>query len=159
MRRAVKISAWALAASVLLVAALLGTVWIAGNTDPGRAWIERLTYRLTSGYVKLSGLGGSFPTQLTLDRLELTDGRGVWLTACDAKTSELVPMEGRQLLRAAMMHLSGRLWANRFDSPGFRSLLRWIEWLVLPGICTHDVVPPGPADARAQPAHGEVGVG
>src|SRR5882757_1512 len=81
MRRAAKISAWTLAASVLLVAALLGTVWIAGNTDPGRAWIERLTYRLTSGYVKLSGLGGSFPTQLTLDRLELTDGRGVWLTA------------------------------------------------------------------------------
>ena len=81
MRRAAKISAWVLAASVLVVAALLGTVWIAGNTDPGRAWIERLTYRLTSGYVKLSGLGGSFPTQLTLDRLELIDGRGVWLTA------------------------------------------------------------------------------
>jgi translocation and assembly module TamB len=81
MRRAAKISAWVLAASVLLVAALFGTVWIAGNTDPGRAWIERLTYRLTSGYVKLSGLGGAFPTQLTLDHLELTDGRGVWLTA------------------------------------------------------------------------------
>ncbi len=81
MRRAAKISAWVLAASVLLVAALIGTVWIAGNTDPGRAWIERLTYRLTSGYVKLSGLGGSFPTQLTLDHLELIDGRGVWLTA------------------------------------------------------------------------------
>lgn len=81
MRRAAKISAWVLAASVLLVAALLGAVWIAGNTDPGRALIERLTYRLTSGYVKLSGLGGSFPTQLTLDHLELTDGRGVWLTA------------------------------------------------------------------------------
>ncbi len=81
MRRAATISAWVLAASVLVVAALLGAVWIAGNTDPGRAWIERLTYRLTSGYVKLSGLGGSFPTQLTLDRLELIDGRGVWLTA------------------------------------------------------------------------------
>ena len=81
MRRAAKISAWVLAASVLVVAALLGAVWIAGNTDPGRAWIERLTYRLTSGYVKLSGLGGSFPTQLTLDHLELIDVRGVWLTA------------------------------------------------------------------------------
>jgi translocation and assembly module TamB len=81
MRRAAKISAWVLAASVLLVAALLGAVWIAGNTDPGRAWIERLTYRLTSGYVKLSGLGGSFPTQLTLDHLELIDRSGVWLTA------------------------------------------------------------------------------
>ena len=81
MRRAAKISAWVLAASVLLLAALLGGVWIAGNTDPGRAWIERLTYRLTSGYVKLSGLGGAFPTQLTLDHLELIDRDGVWLTA------------------------------------------------------------------------------
>ncbi|MEA3108020.1 MAG: translocation and assembly module TamB, partial [Gammaproteobacteria bacterium] len=78
---AAKISAWVLAASILLVAALIGTVWIAGNTDPGRAWIERLTYRLTSGYVKLSGLGGSFPTQLTLDELQLIDHQGVWLTA------------------------------------------------------------------------------
>ena len=81
MRRAAKISAWVLAASVLLLTALLGGVWIAGNTDPGRAWIERLTYRLTSGYVKLSGLGGAFPTQLTLDHLELVDRDGVWLTA------------------------------------------------------------------------------
>jgi translocation and assembly module TamB len=81
MRRAAKISAWVLGAAALLVAALLGAVWIAGNTDPGRVWIEGLTYRLTSGYVKLVGLGGSFPTQLTLDHLELTDRRGVWLTA------------------------------------------------------------------------------
>src|SRR5260221_7912759 len=81
MRRVAKISAWVLAASILLVAALIGTVWIAGNPDPGRGWIERLTYRLTSGYVKLSGLGGSFPTQLTLDHLELIDRRGVWFTA------------------------------------------------------------------------------
>src|SRR5260221_3361246 len=83
MRRVAKISAWVLAASILLVAALIGTVWIAGNPDPGRGWIERLTYRLTSGYVKVSGLGGSFPTQLTLDHLELIDRSGVWLTADD----------------------------------------------------------------------------
>src|SRR5260370_38662370 len=81
MRRAAKISALVVAASVLLIGVLLGGVWIAGNTDPGRVWIERLTYRVTSGYVKLSGLGGSFPTQLTLDHLELIDSHGVWLTA------------------------------------------------------------------------------
>jgi len=43
--------------------------------------IERLTFTLTGGYVKLSGLGGSFPAHLTLERLELIDRGGVWLTA------------------------------------------------------------------------------
>jgi translocation and assembly module TamB len=43
--------------------------------------IERLTYRLTDGTVKLTGLGGSFPSDLILDRLELIDRGGVWLTA------------------------------------------------------------------------------
>ena len=66
---------------VLLMALLAGAVFVTGNTDPGRAFIERLTYRLTAGYVKLSGLGGSFPTQLTLDELQLIDHQGVWLTA------------------------------------------------------------------------------
>ena len=54
---------------------------VVGNTSAGRAMIERLTYRITGGYVKLTGLGGSFPTDLTLDRLELIDRDGVWLTA------------------------------------------------------------------------------
>jgi translocation and assembly module TamB len=81
MRRLLKISAWVLATVVLLAVVLGGGVMVGGNTDPGRGLIERLTYRLTSGYVKLSGLGGSFPTQLTLDELQLIDRDGVWLTA------------------------------------------------------------------------------
>src|SRR5665213_942757 len=81
MRRALKISAWSVAGLALLALLLFGTVFIAGNTDTGRAMIERLTYRLTDGQVKLSGLVGSFPRRLTLGSFELRDHRGVWLTA------------------------------------------------------------------------------
>jgi translocation and assembly module TamB len=81
MRRALKISAWAMGAAALLALLLSGTVFIAGNTDSGRAMIERMTLRLTSGHVALSGLNGSFPRRLTLERLQLSDYRGIWLTA------------------------------------------------------------------------------
>jgi translocation and assembly module TamB len=81
MRRALKISAWALGAAALLALLLGGAVFIAGSTGSGRAMIERLTLRLTSGHVSLSGLNGSFPRRLTLERLQLSDYRGVWLTA------------------------------------------------------------------------------
>ncbi|MEA3135392.1 MAG: translocation and assembly module TamB, partial [Gammaproteobacteria bacterium] len=81
MRRGLKISAWVVGAVGVLIVALVGTVWVAGNTDSGRALIERLTYRLTAGHVKLSGLGGAFPMQITLGELQLSDGSGVWLTA------------------------------------------------------------------------------
>jgi translocation and assembly module TamB len=81
MRKLPKIFAWT-TVSVLLLAVLLGgAVMVAGNTDWGRAQIERLTYRLTGGYVKLSGLGGAFPSELTLTQLQLIDSGGVWLTA------------------------------------------------------------------------------
>jgi len=81
MRRRLKISAWVVAAVGVLMVVLGGAVWVAGNTDSGRALIERLTYQLTAGHVKLSGLGGGFPMQLTLRELQLSDGSGVWLTA------------------------------------------------------------------------------
>jgi translocation and assembly module TamB len=81
MRRGLKISAWVAGIVGVLIVALLGAVWVAGNTDPGRRLIERLTYRLTAGQVRLSGLGGSFPMQLTLEELQLSDGSGAWLTA------------------------------------------------------------------------------
>ena len=81
MRRALKISAWALSGAVALVLVLAGAVLVAGNTAAGRVVIERVTDRLTGGHVKLSGLGGSFPADLTLARLQLVDSGGVWLTA------------------------------------------------------------------------------
>ncbi|MEP6547355.1 MAG: translocation/assembly module TamB domain-containing protein [Gammaproteobacteria bacterium] len=81
MRRRWKISAWAVGGAALLLLLLVASLFVAGNTDSGRAMIERLTSRLTSGHVTLSGLAGSFPQQMSLAHLELKDDRGVWLTA------------------------------------------------------------------------------
>jgi len=81
MRRALKTCAWAAAGLALLIVLLIGALLVAGNTGPGRAMIEDLTRRLTAGHVSLSGLGGSFPSHLTLERLQLRDSRGVWLSA------------------------------------------------------------------------------
>jgi translocation and assembly module TamB len=81
MRRRLKILALALGALALFVATLLGGVLVGGNTERGRAAIERLTQRLTGGHVTLIGLAGSFPSSLTLRELQLSDSRGVWLDA------------------------------------------------------------------------------
>ena len=81
MRRALRISAWAVGGTALLILLLGGVLFIAGNSDSGRAAIENLTHRLSSGHVSLSGLKGSFPQALSIDRLQLSDDRGVWLTA------------------------------------------------------------------------------
>src|SRR5712664_3064349 len=91
MRRAVKISAWVMGASALLTLLLGGVLFIAGNTDSGRSMIEKLTRSLTSGHVSLSGLAGSFPQQLVVARLELSDDRGVWLRA-DRVTLDWSPL-------------------------------------------------------------------
>src|ERR1700691_131845 len=81
MRRALKIFAWTFGGLLLIAALLVGGVYVAGNSASGRLAIERIVYRLTSAQAKLSGLGGAFPSQLTLDRLELSDIHGEWLTA------------------------------------------------------------------------------
>ena len=81
MRRAVKIASWSAGIALLLVVASLGVVLVAGNTPGGRLWLEVLTSRLTGGQVRASGLGGSLPGSIVLDRLQLLDERGVWLTA------------------------------------------------------------------------------
>lgn len=81
MRRALKISAWTLGSLLLLTVLLVGALLIVGNTESGRALIIRTTSRLTDGHVQLSGIKGSFPAALDLDRLQLSDDRGVWLNA------------------------------------------------------------------------------
>jgi translocation and assembly module TamB len=81
MQRRLKLTAWVLGAILTLALILVAGLWIAGNTESGRALIVRLTDRFTGGEVKLIGLGGSFPSSLTLDELQLSDAHGVWLTA------------------------------------------------------------------------------
>jgi translocation and assembly module TamB len=81
MHRALKISAWSAAGLLALLALLIGTVLVIGNTESGRALIVRLTSQLTKGHVQLAGIHGSFPASLDLDRLELRVDDGVWLFA------------------------------------------------------------------------------
>jgi translocation and assembly module TamB len=81
MRKALRSAVWSLGTLVLLVVLAIGAVLVAGNTAGGRALIERTTARLTDGKVQLIGLGGSFPSQIELGRLQLSDDEGVWLTA------------------------------------------------------------------------------
>src|SRR5882672_7613127 len=91
MRRAVELTTYIIGASALLTFLLGGVLFIAGNTDSGRSMIEKLTRSLTSGHVSLSGLAGSFPQQLVVARLELSDDRGVWLRA-DRVTLDWSPL-------------------------------------------------------------------
>ncbi len=81
MRRALKISAWTLGSLLLLIVLLVGALLIIGNTESGRALIIRETNGLTDGHVQLTGINGSFPAALDLDRLQLSDDKGVWLDA------------------------------------------------------------------------------
>jgi len=81
MRRALAIAGWTLAGLVGLVAILLATLLVAGNTTAGRHLIERAVASLSSGHVRLAGLEGSFPSSLQLAQLQLSDARGPWLTA------------------------------------------------------------------------------
>jgi len=81
VRRFLKVIAWTAGAVALLLVLVIGTVLILGNTSAGRVQIEKLVARLTSGNVQLSGLAGSFPSNLTLEELKLQDAAGVWLTA------------------------------------------------------------------------------
>jgi translocation and assembly module TamB len=83
MRRALRYAGWTIGAVALLAVLLVGAVIFAGNTRAGRGLIERETAALTAGRVRLSGLAGRFPSQLTLARLKLGDARGVWLSAED----------------------------------------------------------------------------
>ena len=109
MRRAVKISLWGAGVAIAFVLILAASVFVIGNTAPGRAWIERVTDRLTAGQVKLSGLGGAFPAELTLAHLDLADSEGVWLSA-DRITLQWSP--AALLERRVQV---GRLQVSRLD--------------------------------------------
>jgi translocation and assembly module TamB len=97
MRRPAKIALWSLICICALLLLVLAGVLIGANTDRGRAAIEKLTYTLTDGAVRVTGLKGSLPGHLLLDRLELVDDRGVWLSAeqIQADWSPLAYLHGR----------------------------------------------------------------
>ena len=83
MRRALRCAGWTLATVALLGLLILGAVILAGHTRAGRRFLERETAALTAGRVRLSGLAGRFPSQITLARLQLGDARGIWMSAED----------------------------------------------------------------------------
>ena len=81
MRRALRIAGWSLTGLLLLVALSIGALIVAGNTGGGRRLLERETAQLTSGRVRIEGLGGRFPSRITIAGLRLSDSRGVWMRA------------------------------------------------------------------------------
>src|SRR4029077_20772198 len=81
MRRAWRICAWVLGPVLALTLSLLAVVLIAGNTAGGRGVIERSIARFSDGHVRLAGLTGTFPAAIDLVHLQLSDARGVWLSA------------------------------------------------------------------------------
>jgi translocation and assembly module TamB len=81
MPRGVRIAAWSLGGLLLLVLLLIAAVIVIGNTASGRRLLESETAKLTSGKVRIAGLGGSFPGDIELASLELRDRKGVWMTA------------------------------------------------------------------------------
>jgi autotransporter translocation and assembly factor TamB len=81
MRRTAKIAAWTAGGLLGLVVLLVCGVLLVGNTESGRAYVVKMTSQLTEGKVQLTGIHGSFPASLDLDRLELRDTDGAWLWA------------------------------------------------------------------------------
>lgn len=81
MVRRVRIAVWSLGGLLLLLLILIAAVMVAGNTAYGRRWLESEMVKLTSGQVRIAGLGGSFPDDIELASLQLRDAQGVWMSA------------------------------------------------------------------------------
>ena len=64
---------------LLLLVFLVGGLFVAANTDAGRAFMAREITTLTGGQVRISGISGHFPDDLNIARIELTDPKGIWL--------------------------------------------------------------------------------
>ncbi|HEY1891691.1 MAG TPA: translocation/assembly module TamB domain-containing protein [Steroidobacteraceae bacterium] len=81
MPRWLRITAWSLGGLLILVLILIAAVVVIGNTGSGRRLLESETAKLTSGQVRITGFGGSFPAHIEIASLELHDSKGVWMTA------------------------------------------------------------------------------
>ena len=109
MRRFGRIALWVLGVLMLLPVVAVVLVLVLANTDPGRRLIESQTASLTGGMVRIGGLAGRFPDALRLDRIEITDAHGVWLSAqaivLDWSPSALITRRAR-IDNAVIGHLS-----------------------------------------------------
>jgi translocation and assembly module TamB len=81
MSRPVRIALWTGVGLVALLVLVVSIALTIPNTESGRAFISRKASELTRGQVRLTGIHGSFPAALDLDRLELRDSQGLWLWA------------------------------------------------------------------------------
>jgi translocation and assembly module TamB len=81
MPKWLRITAWTLGGLLSLVLVLIAAVVVIGNTGSGRRLLESETAKLTSGRVRIMGFGGSFPADIEIASLELSDAKGVWLSA------------------------------------------------------------------------------
>jgi translocation and assembly module TamB len=81
MPRWLRITAWSLGGLLGLIVLGIVTLVVVGNTDGGRRLLESETAKLTSGRVRITGFGGSFPADIEIASLELSDPKGVWMTA------------------------------------------------------------------------------
>lgn len=111
MRRRHRVVLGCALAVLLLPVLLLLAILVLANSSTGRGLIEESTARLTQGHVRLAGIGGRFPADLTLRRLELRDPLGLWLA-----------IDGIHLQWAPSALLSDRaevrlLTAERLDMP------------------------------------------
>ncbi|MGH8181686.1 MAG: hypothetical protein ACRETR_11995, partial [Steroidobacteraceae bacterium] len=84
MSRGARIAAWSVGGLVLLIVILIVAVIVIGNTAGGRRLLESETAKLTSGKVRITGLGGTFPADIEIASLQLSDPKGVWMTAQQA---------------------------------------------------------------------------
>ena len=81
MPRGARIAAWSVGGLLLLILILIAAVVIIGNTAGGRRLLESETAKLTSGKVRIAGLSGAFPSTINIASLQLSDPKGVWMTA------------------------------------------------------------------------------
>lgn len=65
------------------IAVLFALLILFFNTGVGQSSLEWLVPKITGGQVTLRGLDGRFPENLRVARLEVRDGKGLWLTADD----------------------------------------------------------------------------